>query len=712
MKSIVILSDERIEFENNFLSPIEEELRYLGFNIIIVSDEVSLIEMADNNTRICSVIFYGDSHNIEFCKEIIDINENIPKFIIISDQQIIEEKFSQLRSNVIFIEYIVENVIDITIKIKQAADEYLSNLLPPFTKALFSYASKEKNTFCTPGHMGGIAFTKSPVGTLFYDFYGKNTFRSDVSISMTGLGALLDHSGPHRAAEDYIAETFNADRSFIITNGTSTANKIVGMYSCYSGATVIVDRNCHKSIAHLMMMINITPIYLKPTRNSYGILGGIPKKEFTKEHIENLLCSKNITQWPTHAIITNSTYDGILYDTQYIKETLPVNSIHFDSAWIPYSNFNPIYENKSGMGGSKIKEKVIFETQSTHKLLAAFSQASMIHIKGDFNEKIFNETYMMHTSTSPLYSIVSSCEISAAMMRGQKGKRLISQAIDLAIDFRKDISRLHRESEDWFFSVWQPDCIDKVMCWSLDSADNWHGFRNIDDNNLFLDPIKVTLLTPGLDRDDNLSENGIPASIVAEFLDEKGIIVEKTGPYSLLFLFSIGVDKQKSVTLLKVLMEFKRVYDNNSKISDVMPRLYEKAPLFYEGMRMQDLTQGIHNLIVKYKLPELMYNAFEQLPFMVLTPHDAFQQEIRGNVVECDLSEMIGKISANMILPYPPGVPLIMPGEKLTIENKPILSFIEMLCEIGIHFPGFETDIHGVYKNKDGKYVVSILSTP
>lgn len=711
MRSIAILNDADNEFNEQLLS-ICEALNSFGFTIIMVSDQVSLLEAIDNNTRICGVIFYYCNHNVELCKSIKDINENIPNFIIKNSIQINDVNLVGVDFNVIFLDYIIENIIDITVKIKQGTTNYISKLLPPFTKALFNYTSKEKNTFCTPGHMGGMAFKKSPVGTLFYDFYGKNTLRSDVSISMTGLGSLLDHSGPHRAAEDYIAETFNADRSFIITNGTSTANKIVGMYSCYTGATVIVDRNCHKSIAHLMMMINITPIYLKPTRNQYGILGGIPKKEFTKEHIENLLYSNNITHWPTHAIITNSTYDGILYDTQYIKETLPVNSIHFDSAWVPYTNFNPIYNNKSGMGGNRIKDKVIFETQSTHKLLAAFSQASMIHVKGGFNERIFNETYMMHSSTSPLYSIVASCEISAAMMRGRNGKRIISQAIDLAIDFRKDISRLHREFQDWFFAVWQPDCINQTICWPLNAADSWHGFKNIDDHNLFLDPIKVTLLTPGLDRHKNLSERGIPASVVAEFLDENGIIVEKTGPYSLLFLFSIGVDKQKSVTLLKGLIEFKRIYDNNSKISDVMPRLYEKSPLFYESMRMQDLTQGIHNLIVKYKLPELMYNAFEQLPVMVLTPHDAFQQEIRGNVMECELSEMIGKISANMILPYPPGVPLIMPGEKLTIENKPILSFIEMLCDIGIHFPGFETDIHGVYKNKYGKYVVSILSTP
>lgn len=304
------------------------------------------------------------------------------------------------------------------------------------------------------------------------------------------------------------------------------------------------------------------------------------------------------------------------------------------------------------MSGEKIVGKTIYETQSTHKLLAAFSQASMIHIKGDFNERTFNETYMMHTTTSPLYSIVASCEVSAAMMKSNIGKKMINESIELAIDFRREVKQLHDQTKDWFFDVWQPENIDKKECWPLDSINNWHGFKDIDSDHIFLDPIKVTLLTPGLDKYGNLQPDGIPASIVEKFLAEHGIIVEKTGPYSLLFLFSIGIDRSKALTLLHKLAEFKILFDANDTVSNVLPTLYNSDPIFYKSMRIKELADGIHKLVKHYNLPELMYNAFEHLPIMELTPHAAFQQEIQGNAIECPLNELLNKVSANMILPY------------------------------------------------------------
>ncbi|MGL5237405.1 MAG: lysine decarboxylase, partial [Plesiomonas shigelloides] len=608
-----------------------------------------------------------------------------------------------------FFEYALDMASDITLKIEQAVAAYVDDILPPLTKALFKYVEEGKYTFCTPGHMGGTAFQKSPVGSIFYDFFGENTMKSDISISVGELGSLLDHSGPHKEAEEYIARTFNAERSYMVTNGTSTANKIVGMYSAPAGSTIMIDRNCHKSLTHLMMMSDVTPLYFRPTRNAYGILGGIPHSEFTRETIEQKIAETPNAEWPVHAVVTNSTYDGLLYNTDTIKKTLDVKSIHFDSAWVPYTNFHPIYKGKCGMSGDRVPGKVFYETQSTHKLLAAFSQASMIHVKGDINEETFSEAYMMHTSTSPHYGIVASTETAAAMMKGNAGKRLIQGSIDRAIRFRKEIKKLRSECDGWFFDVWQPENIDEVACWNLDPKDGWHGFKDMDENHMFLDPIKVTLLTPGLSKEGTLEEQGIPASLVAKFLDDRGIIVEKTGPYNLLFLFSIGIDKTKALSLLRGLTEFKRCYDLNMKVKNVLPSVYASNPEFYAEMRIQELAQGIHKLICHHNLPELMYTAFEVLPKLVMTPHAAFQQELRGNVEECYLEEMVGKINANMILPYPPGVPLVMPGEMITEESRPVLDFLQMLCEIGAHFPGFETDIHGAYRQADGRYTVKII---
>lgn len=709
MNIIVELVSPGRFFKDAPIHSLNECLKKRGFEVVFAADQADLVRVVENNARLAGVVIDWEDSPQELCQQIHDFNEYLPVFAFSSSNSVTDATFQQLSLNVEFFEYEISNAADIAVTISQKVEEYEKAVTPPLTRALMNFAKEGKYTFCTPGHMSGTAFQHSPVGALFYDFFGANTFKADVSVSVGELGSLLDHSGPHRDAEKYIAETFNADRSYIVTNGTSTANKIIGLYSAPAGSTVLIDRNCHKSLTHLMMMSNVIPIYLRPTRNAYGILGGIPQSEFKHETIEKRVKETPNATWPVHAVVTNSTYDGLFYNTGFIKNTLDVKSIHFDSAWVPYTNFSPIYQGLAGMSGGRTEGKVIYETQSTHKLLAAFSQASMIHVKGEINEATFNEAFMMHTSTSPFYPIVASTETAAAMMRGNVGHRLIDESIDRAIRFRKEIKRLREESDSWFFDVWQPENIGTKECWELKPEDKWHGFRNIDQEHMYLDPIKVTLLTPGLNGDGTMAERGIPASIVSKYLDDRGVIVEKTGPYNLLFLFSFGIDNTKAMGLLRELCNFRRDYDRNLEIKEAIPSLYKKNPSFYDGMRLQELAQGIHKLIVEHDLPNMMFHAFETLPKMVMTPFDAFQRELNGEVEEVRIQDMQDKVNANMILPYPPGVPLVMPGEMLTADNRAVLDFMLMLCEIGEHFPGFETDIHGAYRQPDGSYTVKVL---
>lgn len=709
MNIIVELVSPGRFFKDAPIHSLNECLKKRGFEVVFAADQADLVRVVENNARLAGVVIDWEDSPQELCQQIHDFNEYLPVFAFSSSNSVTDATFQQLSLNVEFFEYEISNAADIAVTITQKVEEYEKAVTPPLTRALMNFAKEGKYTFCTPGHMSGTAFQHSPVGALFYDFFGANTFKADVSVSVGELGSLLDHSGPHRDAEKYIAETFNADRSYIVTNGTSTANKIIGLYSAPAGSTVLIDRNCHKSLTHLMMMSNVIPIYLRPTRNAYGILGGIPQSEFKHETIEKRVKETPNATWPVHAVVTNSTYDGLFYNTGFIKNTLDVKSIHFDSAWVPYTNFSPIYQGLAGMSGGRTEGKVIYETQSTHKLLAAFSQASMIHVKGEINEATFNEAFMMHTSTSPFYPIVASTETAAAMMRGNVGRRLIDESIDRAIRFRKEIKRLREESDSWFFDVWQPENIGTKECWELKPEDKWHGFRNIDQEHMYLDPIKVTLLTPGLNGDGTMAERGIPASIVSKYLDDRGVIVEKTGPYNLLFLFSFGIDNTKAMGLLRELCNFRRDYDRNLEIKEAIPSLYKKDPSFYDGMRLQELAQGIHKLIVEHDLPNMMFHAFETLPKMVMPPFEAFQRELNGEVEEVRIQDMQDKVNANMILPYPPGVPLVMPGEMLTADNRAVLDFMLMLCEIGEHFPGFETDIHGAYRQPDGSYTVKVL---
>ena len=709
MNIIVELVSPGRFFKDAPIHSLNECLKKRGFEVVFAADQADLVRVVENNARLAGVVIDWEDSPQELCQQIHDFNEYLPVFAFSSSNSVTDATFQQLSLNVEFFEYEISNAADIAVTITQKVEEYEKAVTPPLTRALINFAKEGKYTFCTPGHMSGTAFQHSPVGALFYDFFGANTFKADVSVSVGELGSLLDHSGPHRDAEKYIAETFNADRSYIVTNGTSTANKIIGLYSAPAGSTVLIDRNCHKSLTHLMMMSNVIPIYLRPTRNAYGILGGIPQSEFKHETIEKRVKETPNATWPVHAVVTNSTYDGLFYNTGFIKNTLDVKSIHFDSAWVPYTNFSPIYQGLAGMSGGRTEGKVIYETQSTHKLLAAFSQASMIHVKGEINEATFNEAFMMHNSTSPFYPIVASTETAAAMMRGNVGRRLIDESIDRAIRFRKEIKRLREESDSWFFDVWQPENIGTKECWELKPEDKWHGFRNIDQEHMYLDPIKVTLLTPGLNGDGTMAERGIPASIVSKYLDDRGVIVEKTGPYNLLFLFSFGIDNTKAMGLLRELCNFRRDYDRNLEIKEAIPSLYKKDPSFYDGMRLQELAQGIHKLIVEHDLPNMMFHAFETLPKMVMPPFEAFQRELNGEVEEVRIQDMQDKVNANMILPYPPGVPLVMPGEMLTADNRAVLDFMLMLCEIGEHFPGFETDIHGAYRQPDGSYTVKVL---
>ena len=709
MNIIVELVSPGRFFKDAPIHSLNECLKKRGFEVAFVADQADLVRVVENNARLAGVVIDWEDSPQELCQQIHDFNEYLPVFAFSSSNSVTDATFQQLSLNVEFFEYEISNAADIAVSISQKVEEYEKAVTPPLTRALINFAKEGKYTFCTPGHMSGTAFQHSPIGALFYDFFGANTFKADVSVSVGELGSLLDHSGPHRDAEKYIAETFNADRSYIVTNGTSTANKIISLYSAPAGSTVLIDRNCHKSLTHLMMMSNVIPIYLRPTRNAYGILGGIPQSEFKHETIEKRVKETPNATWPVHAVVTNSTYDGLFYNTGFIKNTLDVKSIHFDSAWVPYTNFSPIYQGLAGMSGGRTEGKVIYETQSTHKLLAAFSQASMIHVKGEINEATFNEAFMMHTSTSPFYPIVASTETAAAMMRGNVGRRLIDESIDRAIRFRKEIKRLREESDSWFFDVWQPENIGTKECWELKPEDKWHGFRNIDQEHMYLDPVKVTLLTPGLNGDGTMAERGIPASIVSKYLDDRGVIVEKTGPYNLLFLFSFGIDNTKAMGLLRELCNFRRDYDRNLEIKEAIPSLYKKDPSFYDGMRLQELAQGIHKLIVEHDLPNMMFHAFETLPKMVMPPFEAFQRELNGEVEEVRIQDMQDKVNANMILPYPPGVPLVMPGEMLTADNRAVLDFMLMLCEIGEHFPGFETDIHGAYRQPDGSYTVKVL---
>ena len=349
---------------------------------------------------------------------------------------------------------------------------YLDSLAPPFFRALVDYAQDGSYSWHCPGHSGGVAFLKSPVGRMFHQFFGENMLRADVCNAVDELGQLLDHTGPVAASERNAARIFNADHLFFVTNGTSTSNKIVWHSTVAPDDIVVVDRNCHKSILHAIMMTGAVPVFLTPTRNNFGIIGPIPLSEFEPENIQRKIDAnpfiKNKKLKPRVLTITQSTYDGVLYNVETLKQMLDgkIDTLHFDEAWLPHATFHDFYKDMHAIGRDRprAKESMIFSTQSTHKLLAGLSQASQILVQDSDAHKLdrdcFNEAYLMHTSTSPQYAIIASCDVAAAMMEPPGGTALVEESIAEALDFRRAMRKVDAEfGADWWFKVWGPDYL-------------------------------------------------------------------------------------------------------------------------------------------------------------------------------------------------------------------------------------------------------------
>ena len=618
------------------------------------------------------------------------------------------------------------------------AKSYLEGVQPPFFKALLDYAEDGSYSWHCPGHSGGVAFLKSPVGQMYHQFYGENMLRADVCNAVEELGQLLDHNGAIGESERNAARIFNADHCFFVTNGTSTSNKMVWHHTVAPGDVVVVDRNCHKSILHAIIMTGAIPVFLKPTRNHFGIIGPIPQSEFEQDAIRAKIKANPLLKGadfskikPRVLTLTQSTYDGVLYNTETIKKMLDgfIANLHFDEAWLPHAAFHPFYGVYHAMGKKRERpvHSMVYSTQSIHKLLAGISQASHVLVQESQTEKLdrhlFNEAYLMHTSTSPQYSIIASCDVAAAMMEPPGGTALVEESILEALDFRRAMRKVDDEyGQDWWFKVWGPedlieDGIGRADKWIIKSEKktsskfksaslNWHGFGGIADGFNMLDPIKATIVTPGLDLDGKFDNSGIPASIVTKFLAEHGVIVEKTGLYSFFIMFTIGITKGRWNSLLTALQQFKDDYDKNQPMWRILPEFCQKHHK-YERMGLRDLCQHIHTLYAKYDIARLTTEMYLSDLTPAMKPSDAYAQIAHRNTERVPVDQLEGRITTSLVTPYPPGIPLLIPGE---VFNKKIVDYLKFSREFNAQCPGFETDIHGLVEIKDEQGVTHLFA--
>jgi len=732
----IVIIDEDFRSENSSglgIRVLAKAIEVEGFEVLGVTSYGDLTSFAQQQSRASAFILSIDDEEIveekpeainqlrSFVTEIRYRNEEIPIFLYgetRTSRHIPNDVLRELHGFIHMNEDTPEFVARLIIR---EAKSYLDSLAPPFFKALTQYAADGSYSWHCPGHSGGVAFLKSPVGQMFHQFFGENMLRADVCNAVDELGQLLDHTGPVAASERNAARIYNCDHLYFVTNGTSTSNKMVWNSTVAPGDVVVVDRNCHKSILHAIIMTGAIPVFLMPTRNHFGIIGPIPKSEFEWKNIQKKI-DKNpfITDKkskPRILTITQSTYDGVLYNVEEIKEMLDgkIDTLHFDEAWLPHATFHDFYGDYHaiGEGRPRCKESMVFSTQSTHKLLAGLSQASQILVQDAENNQldrdVFNESYLMHTSTSPQYSIVASIDVAAAMMEAPGGTVLVEESLMEALDFRRAMRKVDEEwGADWWFKVWGPDDLseeglEERDAWMLKANDAWHDFGDLAPGFNMLDPIKATIITPGLDINGDFSDKfGIPAAIVTKYLAEHGVIVEKTGLYSFFIMFTIGITKGRWNTLVAALQQFKDDYDKNQPLWKVLPEFVQKQPR-YEKVGLRDLCEQIHAVYKANDIARLTTEMYTSDMVPAIKPTYAFAKMSHREIDRVPIDELEGRITAVLLTPYPPGIPLLIPGEEF---NKVIVSYLKFAREFNEKFPGFESDVHGLVKQVvDGKAI-------
>lgn len=607
--------------------------------------------------------------------------------------------------------------------IEQIVVSYEALILPPFFKALSDYVGDNNAQFDCPGHQGGQFFAKHPTGRAFYDFFGDHIFRADLCNADVKLGDLLIHEGYARDAQAHAAAVYNADKTYFVLNGTSSANKVVLNALLTPGDIILYDRNNHKSICHGgLVMSGATPIYLETARNPFGSIGGILDHCFDESYIRNLIGEKDPNKAKADrpirlAVIQLGTYDGTIYNARQVVDKIGhlCDYIFFDSAWVGYEQFIPMMKDCSPLllelGPN---DPGILVTQSVHKQQAGFSQTSQIHkkdkhIKGQdryVDHKRFNNSFMMHASTSPFYPLFASLDVNAKIHEGELGKQLWRECIEVGIDARKSVLSHCKylrplvppivHGKKWEEGNTQ-EMANDVSYFAFEPNAKWHSFKGYGEGQYFIDPCKFQLITPGINVETGAYEDfGIHANILANYLRENRIIPEKCDLNTILFLMTPAESKAKMDALVDQLVRFEELIERNAPMEEVLPSIYYSHIDKYKGYHIRQLCQEMHDFYKDRNVSTLQQRLFSKayFPEYVMNPQEAnfeFQRN-KGELVPLDEAE--GRIALEGALPYPPGVLCVQPGERW---SRTACDYFLALEEGINQLPGFAPEIQGVY---------------
>lgn len=639
---------------------------------------------------------------------------------------------------------------------------YGMSLLPPFFGGLMAYDAEANITFACPGHQGGQFYRKSPAGQLFFKHFGEGVFRNDLCNADVDLGDMLIHEGAAAEAQKYAASVFGADRTYFVLNGTSTSNKVVTNALLKRGDLVLFDRNNHKSLHQgALVMAGAIPIFLPTSRNSFGMIGAVDWDAWDETYLRERIKSNPLVKDPNlhkaerpfrMACIQLATYDGTVYNVQRVLERIGhlCDYVLWDEAWIGYNAFHPLYEGHSPMRLKELGPEMpgLFSTQSVHKQGAGFSQASQIHkrdkhIEGQarfVNHKRFNESFLIHASTSPFYPLFASLDVNAKVHEGKAGEVLWDRCIALGIEFRKKVREFGAyyaktgadKQEKWFFDPFVPDMVTikgskftsdlsnvpwesiptevikrEQQCWNFKPDSAWHGYKGSADGYAMVDPNKLMLLTPGIDRKTgDYLDFGVPATVVANYLREQQIVPEKCDLNNVLFLMTPAEDESKLNTLIAKLVKFKNLWDRDAELHEVLPTLYANNRDRYAGYTLRKVCNEMHDFYWRANIKELQRLCFRasSFPELGMYPKDAYEALVANRVDYLPLTEIKGRIAATLALVYPPGIGVLVPGERWDDKAKPMLDYLFAFEESFNLFPGFNYEVQGIYQERiDGR---------
>jgi ornithine decarboxylase len=640
--------------------------------------------------------------------------------------------------------------------------KYGMSLLPPFFGGMVAYDAAANIAFACPGHQGGQFYRKSPAGQLFFKHFGESIFRNDLCNADVDLGDLLIHEGAASQAQRHAAHVFGADKTYFVLNGTSTSNKVVTNAVLRRGDLVLFDRNNHKSLHQgALVQAGAIPVFLPTSRNSFGMIGAVDWDAWDETQLrERIRKHPLVKDAGLHkadrpfrlACIQLATYDGTVYNVQKVLEKIGhlCDYVLWDEAWIGYNAFHPLFKNHSPMRLDHLDPDMpgLFSTQSVHKQGAGFSQASQIHKRDDHlrgqkryvEHKRFNESFLMNASTSPFYPLFASLDVNAKVHEGKAGEMLWDGCIALGIEVRKKLRQFGQyyaqtgkdRQEQWFFDPFVPDVVTirgsrftgdvtdvpwedlptdvlkaEQQCWNFDPKGAWHGYAGYVNGYAMVDPNKLTLLTPGIDRRTGAYlDFGVPATVVANFLREQRIVPEKCDLNSILFLMTPAEDESKLNTLIAKLAKFKELWDRDAMLEEVLPSLCATHRERYAGRTLRQTCNEMHDFYRHANVKELQRLCFRaaSFPTLAMLPKDAYEALVANDVDYIPLEQIKGRISATLALIYPPGIGVVVPGERWDDNAQPMIDYFLAFQESFNRFPGFNYEVQGVYQERvDGR---------